>query len=239
MRRQFNGGPKPSNYGSGFRSRFPADFDDPFGKRSYESSFYGGAFRDSEPRLHFKPYNSLDRGGPISDEYDRHAYPTNFVNRSWNRSSSNMNVESFLQMGSNNSVGLMNRRVYGKSAIQDLQIENTKNGNNFTAFDEEPESTPIINNPVPEWNCNTPQPEKYKAVEVKCKVCNITLTSKGVYEVHTRGKKHLKKEADSKKYSCELCCTQMFTMEDQKAHNESELNYLSQFDNFQLCPYFS
>lgn len=251
MRRQFNGGSQPFNYGSGFRSRFPSEFDDPFGKRTYESSIYGGAFRDPEPRELFNPYDSLDRGGSFRDDYSRLDYPNKFNNRNWDTSSSNMNVDSFLKLGNlsrrnpymrtygNNlpdelpqqrNQSMYPRQIERQSPIDDMQIQNTKNGNNFTAFDEEPENNQDKPFPgristefsLPGWN--PVKEEKYKVVDVKCKVCNITLTSKGVYEVHIQGKKHLKKEADAKKYSCDLCCTQMFTMEDQKAHNESKLN---------------
>lgn len=255
MRRQFNGGPEPPNYGRpGLRSRFPPECDDPFAERFYNSSIYGGggAFRDTE---------EFDRGGACPDDYSGYNYPAKFDN---NRGQSQMIVENFFKMSCNNADNPFQRKIYGKYDLMDaspqqlnrsdyqyqntgrqddFQIENTRFGNNFTAFDEEfeePVRKNLQSNPstsqtfpvrysteiaVPGWNPESNEKqEKYKVTEIKCKVCNIMLTSKGVYEVHIQGKKHLKKEADAKKFSCDLCCTQMFTMEDQKAHNESEFN---------------
>ncbi|XP_063709802.1 uncharacterized protein LOC134838242 [Culicoides brevitarsis] len=220
MRRQFNNG--PSFFGNGFRSRFPPEFDDPFAKRSYESSFYGGD-RDNFREENYSPYPN--RG----DDYNRYDYPDKFSSCK----PSGMNVDTFLQMGktsnSNWNSNPFQRRTYGNTDNSNLsqkdevmpesQIQNTKYGNNFTSFDEELETSakkPEIVPPPDEPK------EKFKVLEVKCKVCNITLTSKCVYEVHIRGKKHLRREADAKKYSCELCCTQLFTMEEQQAHNETE-----------------
>lgn len=61
--------------------------------------------------------------------------------------------------------------------------------------------------------------------EVKCKVCEISLSSQIVYEDHIAGKKHIKKAKDAKQYSCELCHTQMFTAEEQKVHFDSKTKH--------------
>lgn len=49
-------------------------------------------------------------------------------------------------------------------------------------------------------------------------------SSKATYDDHIKGKKHLKKERDSRVYSCEICSIYCVTAEEQKEHFNSELH---------------
>uniref|UniRef100_A0A336KIT7 CSON008491 protein n=1 Tax=Culicoides sonorensis TaxID=179676 RepID=A0A336KIT7_CULSO len=249
MRRNFNG--EPCFQGSrGFGYKIPREFGDPFAERHYESPHYGGSYNqfndDYDQRIpRNEDYSRFDYADRFNGNGNFNAgrfngnnngnYNAERFNNHRNYNEVEGDVEQFMEMGnpfsrkhfaqrygnsfSNNKNQKSSKWAEKYQAPAPCEVETSENYPNEIQIPEFEE--PIIEEsmPEPKWVKDIP---KIKSTEMKCKLCNLMLSSQIVYEAHIQGKKHLKKVADAKQYSCDLCHTTMMSAQEQKEHNETE-----------------